>query len=66
MGVRVGLWGADWVKGEIEFHKIRETEKETEMVETNFLPSRGLLQGKVKETFEWKEEEKFCQIGAEP
>ena len=41
-----GLWRADWVKGEIEFHKIRETEKETEMVETNFLPSPGLLQGR--------------------
>ena len=51
--------GADWVKVEIEFHKIRENGKETEMVETNFLPSRGLLQGKVKETFEWGEEEKW-------
>ena len=36
------------------------------MVETNFLPSRGLLQGKVKETFDWKEEDKFCEIGDEP
>ena len=66
MGVRVGRWEADWVKGEIEFHKIRENGKETEMVETNFLPSRGLLQGKVKETFDWKEEDKFCEIGDEP
>ena len=36
------------------------------MVETNFLPSCRLLQGKVKETFEWKEEEKFCKIGGAP
>ena len=47
MGRQRGLWRADWVKGEIEFHKIRETEKETEMVETNFLPSPGLLQGRI-------------------
>lgn len=47
---------------EIEFHKIRENGKETEMVETNFLPSRGLLQGKVKETFEWKGEVKMKKI----
>ena len=57
--VVVVVVGADWVKVEIEFHKIRENGKETEMVETNFLPSRGLLQGKVKETFEWREERKM-------
>ena len=32
------------------------------MVETNFLPSRRLLQGKVKETFEWKEEENSAKL----
>ena len=32
------------------------------MVETNFLPSHRLLQGKVKETFEWEEEENSAKL----